>query len=64
MTQKPEDVRRRVIAQALFLRAAGQKIVPQRIWNGAADIVEIATEASTGLLDNAIVWLKNQRGRL
>jgi hypothetical protein len=65
MSGAPDETRvARVLAQAKFLRKEGDGILPQRIWNAAADIeLAISTLVTTAVSD-ASAWLSRLRGKL
>jgi hypothetical protein len=63
VTTDDENVER-ILAQAKFLRRECDGILPQRIWNIAADIeISIATLVTTAVND-ASAWLSRLRGKL
>jgi hypothetical protein len=54
----------RILAQAKFLRREGDGILPQRIWNAAADIELAISTMVTTAVNDAGAWLSRVRGRL
>jgi hypothetical protein len=63
VTTEDENVER-VRAQPKFLRREGDGILPQRIWNTAADIELAISTLCTTELDDAGTWLSRVRGQL
>jgi hypothetical protein len=59
-----EDKRDRVRAQAKFLRREGDGVLPQKIWNVAADIELAVSTLVTTAVNDASAWLSRiRRGR-
>ena len=63
MTQSSEDMCRKALIEAKFLRREGLGILPQRLWNAAADLEIVLASTASTIVEHACTWLRGVRGQ-